>query len=79
MSKDTERTRLSASVELLQHTIANLQISRENAVKSESQIKDADIAAEMSGFVRAHILMQSGVSMLSHANMVPQMVANLIG
>ncbi len=78
-SKDTERTRLGASVERLQHTIANLQVSRENAVKSESQIRDADIAAEMSGFVRSQILMQSGVSMLSQANMVPQMMANLIG
>ena len=48
-------------------------------MKSESQIRDADIAAEMSGFVRAQILMQSGISMLSQANMVPQMVANLIG
>ena len=78
-TKDTERTRLGASVERLQHTIANLMVSRENAVKSESQIRDADIAAEMSGFVRAQILMQSGVSMLSQANMVPQMMAGLIG
>jgi len=78
-TKDSERTRIGAYVERLQHTILNLQISRENATASESQIRDADIANEMSNFVRAQILMQTGVSMLSQANMVPQVVAGLVG
>jgi flagellin len=78
-TKDTERTRIGAYVERLQHTILNLQISRENATASESQIRDADIAAEMSNFVRSQILMQTGVSMLSQANMIPQVVAGLVG
>jgi flagellin len=78
-SKDTERTELGSYVERLQNSILNLQISHENATKSESQIRDADIAAEMSNFTRSQILMQSGVAMLSQANMVPQMVAGLIG
>ncbi len=77
--KDQERTRLGSYVERLQNTILNLQIQRENATQSESQIRDADIAAEMSDFVRAQILMQSGISMLSQANMMPQVVAGLIG
>ena len=59
-SKDTERTRVGSYVERLQNTILNLQISRENAVASESQIRDADIAAEMSNFVRAQILFSTG-------------------
>lgn len=78
-SKDTERTTIGSYVERLQNTILNLQISHENAVKSESQIRDADIAAEMSNFTRSQILMQSGVAMLSQANMVPQMVSQLVG
>jgi len=78
-SKDTERTTLGSYVERLQNTILNLQIGRENAVKSESTIRDADIAAEMSNFTRNQILMQSGVAMLSQANMIPQMVSQLIG
>ncbi|MBD3167323.1 flagellin [bacterium] len=77
--KDEERTRIGAYVNRLQNTILNLQISRENAVNSESQIRDADIAKEMSNFVRTQILMQSGVSMLSQANMIPQIVAGLVG
>jgi len=78
-SKDTERTRIGAYVERLQNTITNLQISHETATRSESQIRDADIAAEMSNFVRSQLLMQTGVSMLSQANMIPQIVAGLVG
>jgi len=78
-SKDTERTTIGSYVERLQNSILNLQLSNENATKSESQIRDADVAAEMSNFTRAQILMQSGVAMLSQANMVPQMVSQLIG
>jgi len=78
-SKDTERTRIGAYVGRLQNTILNLQISHESAVRSESQIRDADIAAEMSNFVRAQLLMQTGVSMLSQANLIPQIVAGLVG
>ncbi len=78
-SKDTERTRMGAYVGRLQNTIVNLQISEENAIRSESEIRDADIAAEMSNFVRSQILMQTGVAMLSQANMIPQIVAGLVG
>lgn len=78
-SKDSERTTIGAYVERLQNTITALQISHENATKSESTIRDADIAREMSNFVRAQILQQSGVAMLSQANMAPQVVAGLIG
>ena len=78
-SKDTERARLGAYVNRLQNTVMNLQVSRERAIASESQIRDADIAAEMSEFVRSQILMQSGVAMLSQANMLPQIIAGLIG
>ncbi|MCX6640085.1 MAG: flagellin [bacterium] len=78
-SKDTERTRIGAYVNRLQGTIQQLMIARENSSSSESQIRDADIAAEMSNFIRAQILMQTGISMLAQANMVPQMVSKLVG
>ena len=66
-------------VERLQNTILNLQISEENATASESTIRDADFAAEMSAFTRAQILMQTGISMLAQANMLPQTIAQLVG
>jgi flagellin len=78
-SKDTERTRIGAYVGRLQGTIQQLQIARENATSSESTIRDADIAQEMAGFVKSQILMQTGVSMLSQANMLPQIIAGLVG
>jgi flagellin len=78
-SKDTARTTIGAYVERLQNTIANLQIASESATRSESQVRDADIAEEMSNFVRSQLLMQTGVSMLAQANMIPQIVAGLVG
>ncbi|RQV99663.1 flagellin [bacterium] len=78
-SKDMTRTFLGSMVSRLQNTILNLKIARENAVSSESQIRDADFAEEMSNFTRSQILMQTGVSMLSTANSVPEIVAQLVG
>lgn len=78
-SKDTTRTFIGSLVERLQNNILELQISHENAQSSESQIRDADIAAEMAEFTRAQILFNSGISMLSQANQLPNTVAQLIG
>jgi flagellin len=77
-TKDTERTRIGSFVERLQFTIQNLQVQHENAVDSESTIRDADMAEEMSSFVRAQILMQSGVAMLAQANQIPRLALSLI-
>jgi flagellin len=79
MSKDTSRAHIGAVVNRLQSTILELQVSHENAQSSESQIRDADIAQEMANFTRAQILFNSGISMLSQANNLPQMVSQLIG
>ncbi len=77
-SKDTARAYIGSLVNRLQSTILELQISKENASASETQIRDADIAAEMAEFTRAQILFNSGISMLTQANNIPQMVAQLI-
>lgn len=77
-TKDTERTRIGSYVSRLQATVQNLQISKENATESESMIRDADMAEEMSAFTRAQILMQSGVAMQAQANQMPSMVAQLL-
>jgi flagellin len=78
-SKDVERTFIGSLVERLQNTILNLQVSQESATASESMIRDADMAQEMMNFTRAQILMQTGISMLTQANMVPSMVAGVLG
>ncbi len=78
-SKDALRTSIGSYVNRLQNTVLNHQITAESLSAAESMIRDADIAKEMSDFTRAQIMMQSGISMLTQANMVPQMVAQLIG
>ncbi len=78
-SKDLQRAQIGSYVNRLQQTIYSLQISHENAVAAESEIRDADIAKEMSDFIKAQIFMQSGIAMLTQANMLPQIVAGLIG
>lgn len=78
-TKDTERTFIGSMVERLQNTILNLKISTENATASESTIRDTDFAAEMANFTRAQILMQTGISMLSTANQLPNIVSQLVG
>ncbi|MBM3324783.1 MAG: flagellin [Calditrichaeota bacterium] len=78
-SKDVERTFIGSLVNRLQNTILELKISRETATASESTIRDADFAAEMSEFTRAQILMQTGVAMLTQANMLPNAIAQLVG
>ncbi|MDR2737096.1 MAG: flagellin, partial [Gracilibacteraceae bacterium] len=74
-----ERSKLGAIQNRLEHTINNLQVASENLTASESRIRDADMAAEMSAFVKSQILSQAGVSMLAQANQVPQTVLKLLG
>jgi flagellin len=78
ITKDTERTRVGSYVSRLNYTVSNLQVSRENAVASESTIRDADMATEMSAYTRAQVMMQSGIAMLAQANNMPNMVAGLL-
>ncbi len=79
VSKDDVRTRLGSYVNRLQNTILNLGISLESSVKAESQIRDTDIAEEMTNFTRSQILAQTGLAMVTQANMIPNMVAQLLG
>lgn len=79
MSKDIQRTFIGSLVERLNNSILNLQIGQETATASESTIRDTDMAKEMMNFTRAQILMQTGVSMMSQANMLPSTVAGVLG
>ncbi|BDV00579.1 flagellin [Thermodesulfomicrobium sp. WS] len=78
VSKDNIRANLGALQNRLQNTITNLQIQAENLQAAESRISDADVAQEMTQFVRNQILTQSAVAMLSQANQLPQMAMQLI-
>jgi len=73
-----ERSSLGSVQNRLEHTITNLGVAQENLSASESQIRDVDMAAEMTSFVRDQIMMQAGVSMLAQANSSPQILLNLL-
>ena len=61
----------------LESNLRNLRIAAQNLIASESQIRDTDMAKEMSNFTKNQILMQAGVSMLAQANQVPQSILSL--
>ncbi|MCA1948261.1 MAG: hypothetical protein LDL56_11590 [Armatimonadetes bacterium] len=62
----------------LESTLRSLNVTEENLTASESQIRDADIAAEMMRMTKTQILKQSGMAVLAQANQDPQLVLNLL-
>ncbi len=63
---------------VLESNIRSLNVARENVMASESTIRDADFAAEITLFTKQQILMQSGMSVLAQANNIPQNVLSLL-
>ncbi|ACA60277.1 flagellin domain protein [Candidatus Desulforudis audaxviator MP104C] len=74
----TNRARLGAVQNRLEHTIANLGATAENLTAAESRIRDADMAAEMMEFTKFNILSQASIAMLAQANLQPQAVLQLL-
>lgn len=74
----SHRSKLGAYQNRLEHTIKNLDNTAENLTSAKSRIEDADMAIEMSEFVKLSILQQAGTAMLSQANQLPQSVLQLL-
>ena len=74
----TERAKLGAYQNRLEHTITNLNTSSENLQSSESRIRDVDMAKEMMSFSKNNILSQAAQAMLAQANQQPQGVLQLL-
>lgn len=62
----------------LETNINSLSVALENVTSSESNIRDADFAAETAALTRAQILTQAGTSVLATANSTPQSVLSLL-
>lgn len=75
----SERSKLGAYQNRLEHTINNLQTADENLTAAESRIRDVDMALEMANFTRHQILQQAGTAMLAQANVSTQSVLKLLG
>ncbi len=63
----------------LETNIRSQQIALENVSASESAIRDADYATEVSALTRSQILVQSTTSILGLANQLPQNALSLLG
>ncbi|KJR96187.1 MAG: hypothetical protein VR68_14685, partial [Peptococcaceae bacterium BRH_c4a] len=74
----TERSKLGAYQNRLEHTINNLGTSSENLAAAESRIRDVDMAKEMMEFTKMNILTQAATAMLAQANQQPQGVLQLL-
>ncbi|AIZ59819.1 flagellin Hag [Bacillus sp. FSL R5-0432] len=74
----TQRSKLGAVQNRLEHTINNLGASGENLTAAESRIRDVDMAKEMSEFTKNNILSQASQAMLAQANQQPQNVLQLL-
>lgn len=74
-----QRGNIGAYMNRLEYASANLDTTIENVQAAESVIRDVDMAAEMTEFVKYQILMQAGTAMLAQANMAPQSVLGLLG
>src|SRR5690625_1677751 len=74
----SERSKLGAVQNRLEHTINNLGASAENLQAAESRIRDVDMAKEMMEFTKNNILTQAAQAMLAQANQVPQGVLQLL-
>jgi len=66
-----QRTSLETNQNALNDTLINL-------TEAESNIRDADFAAESANLTRAQILVQSGTAVLQIANSNPQNVLSLL-
>ena len=73
------RSKLGAIQNRLDYTINNLNNYSENLTSAESQIRDTDMASEMTNYTKNNILQQAAQSMLAQANQSTQGVLSLLG
>ncbi|MBF0238298.1 MAG: flagellin [SAR324 cluster bacterium] len=62
----------------LETNLNYLKVATENLSNSESIIRDADMAAEMSDFTKNQIMLASGTAMAAQANQIPKSVLQLL-
>ena len=73
----SRRGRLGASMNRLENAVSVMQSQVQNLTAAESQIRDADFAAEIANLTKFQILSQVGVAAMAQANAVPQSVLSL--
>jgi len=72
------QTNIGAYQNRLDSASEALEVQYSNVTSSLSTIKDADVAAESSAYIKAQILQQASATLLSTANQSPSVALNLI-
>lgn len=78
MTLSKQRADLGAYYNRMEMTAKGLMTAYENVQASESRIRDADMAEVMVDFTKNQVLVQTGTSMLSQANLQTQSVLRLL-
>lgn len=73
-----KRAAMGSLQNVLEYTLNNVNNYQEQLTKTESNIRDADMAQEMITRVKSSILIQSSTAMLLHANQNPQSILKLL-
>ena len=73
-----QQTTIGAIEARLEYTSANLTTSSEKVQASESTIRDADMAKEMTNYTKNNVLLQSAQAMLAEANQNSSAVLSLL-
>ncbi|MEC1373246.1 flagellin [Heyndrickxia oleronia] len=74
----SQRSKLGAYSNRLEHTINNLENTAENLTAAESRIRDADLAKEMMEYTKQSILAQVAMVMIAQANQQQSMILQLL-
>ncbi|MBQ9564456.1 MAG: hypothetical protein IJU98_02605, partial [Synergistaceae bacterium] len=74
----TQRAKFGAYQNRLERNIGNLTMANVNLTRADSRILDTDMAKEAMNYAKLQILAQSGSSMLTQANQLPQNVMSLM-
>lgn len=73
-----QQTTIGAVESRLEYTSSNLTTASQNVQSSESTIRDADMAKEMTEYTKNNVLLQAAQSMLSQANQNSSSVLSLL-
>ena len=72
------RASFGAAYMHLEHTHNNLSVTSENMQAAESQIRDTNMAEEITKYTSSNIVLQSSNTMLKNANNLPQTILELL-
>ena len=73
-----QQTTIGSVESRLEYTSPNLTTASENVQSSESTIRDADMAKEMTNYTKNNVLLQAAQSMLAQANQSSSNVLSLL-